>query len=204
MGLLGKSSEISAIGTGLLSGTSIFLLLIIFYDSRARKSTLNLNKRKFRASKQNFEIKSRFPALQSINNTMNAEIIDLNNELIANEQHIVKLLNEIANLTNLSEKISFYQMLKTNIRYVQQLPLPMKGLIMGGTIYKIYGNKNVKENEQDLVPTETFVLMPNANPDIEALAPKADTTSYQKVVEVSSTPLLKEIQISKHGNWLPF
>ena len=32
MGLLGKSSEISAIGTGLLSGTSIFLLLIIFYD----------------------------------------------------------------------------------------------------------------------------------------------------------------------------
>ena len=44
-----------------------------------------------------------------------AEIIDLNNELIANEQHIVKLLNEIADLTNLNEKISFYHMLKTNI-----------------------------------------------------------------------------------------
>ena len=113
-------------------------------------------------------------------------------------------MNEIANLTNLSEKISFYDMLKTNIRYVQQLPFPMKELIGGGTIYKIYGNKNVKENEQDLVPTEKFVLMPNANPDIEALTPKADTTSYQKVVEVSSTPLLKEIQILNHGNWLPF
>ena len=150
------------------------------------------------------KLKADFAALQSINNTMNAEIIDLNNELIANEQHIVKLLNEIANLTNLSEKISFYQMLKTNIRYVQQLPFPMKGLIVGGTIYKIYGNKNVKENEQDLVPTEKFVLMPNANPDIEALTPKADTTSYQKVVEVSSTPLLKEIQVSNYGNLLPF
>ena len=153
---------------------------------------------------KNVRLKADFETLKSINDTMNGEITDLNNQLTGNEQHIVKLLNEIADLTNLSEKISFYHMLKTNIRFVQQLPLLMKGLIVGGTIYKIYGNKNVKENEQDLVTTETFVLMPNANPDIKALAPKADTTSYQEIVEVSSTPLLKEIQVSNYGNLLPF
>ena len=153
---------------------------------------------------KNVRLKADFETLKSINDTMNGEITDLNNQLTGNEQHIVKLLNEIADLTNLSEKISFYHILKTNIRFVQQLPLLMKGLIVGGTIYKIYGNKNVKENEQDLVTTETFVLMPNANPDIKALAPKADTTSYQEIVEVSSTPLLKEIQVSNYGNLLPF
>lgn len=157
-------------------------------------------------------IKANFAALQSINSTMNAEIADqnveiseLNKQITGNEQQITELLIDIANLMNLSEKISFYHMLHVNLRYVQGLPLPVKGLIIGGTVYKIFGNKNVKEDEQESVsPAKTFVLTQNANPEIEKLAPEVNTKSYQKVVEVSAAPQIQEIKIPNSGIWLPF
>lgn len=154
---------------------------------------------------QIIRMRADYSALQSIHNTTNAEMIDLQNEIVANESHIAQLLNRLNSMANTTEQVSFTKMVTTNYTFLKQLPLPTK-IVLGSTIaYRIYKNVKGDENDKQTNSTPTMVII---KPDIEILAPPpVDITHYQKVVEVSTTTLphiFKEIKFVNQSNWLPF
>jgi len=135
---------------------------------------------------------------------LKGEIADCEEKISNYEKQIATLLNQLAVLADSSTTVSVQKMLTTNLTYLKQLPISSK-LLLGGTVaYKLYKTVKGNENEQEQESAQPTIVIKKAHSDMETLAPPSETKQYQKVVEVSTAPILKEIKIVNPANWLFF
>ena len=171
------------------------------------KELQTLQQEKQELQNQLARVKADHRALQAIHQSTNERLDEQEKEIQTNESHILELVEKVRSLTNqisvlmeANEHLTFVQILQLNLKYIYQIPVPVK-LVLGGTVaYKVYGRYS-KSNDSNTNSPPTFSLLANTNPDVETLAPKPK--SYQKVVEVSAVPI-QQIQIPNNGIWLPF
>ena len=170
-----------------------------------------LKKEKLELKNTLSRVRADYKALESFHKFTNDKVHELENEVHGNEEEIANLMNTVlalqAQISNLLNKnLSFVQLVNENLSYLKNTPVPVKLVLSGAVAYKAYGrySKKSKEFDSNTNSTPTFSLTPTAEPNIETLAPQPDVKSYQKIVEISARPLIKEITIPAHGMWLPF
>ena len=154
-------------------------------------------------------VRADYKALEGFHKSTNDKVDELENEVHGNEQEIANLMNTVlalqAQISNLLNKnLSFVQLVNENLRYLKHTSVPVKLVLSGAVAYKAYRYSKSKEIDSNKNCTPTFSLTTTAEPNIETLAPQPDVKSYQKIVEISARPLIKEIPIPTHGMWFPF
>ena len=108
--------------------------------------------------------------MQAIHQSTNERLDEQEKEIQTNESHILELVEKVRSLTNqisvlmeANEHLTFVQILKLNLKYIYQIPVPVK-LVLGGTVaYKVYGRYS-KSNDSNTNSQPTFSLMPNTDP----------------------------------------
>ena len=154
-------------------------------------------------------VRADYNALKGFHKSTNDKVHELENEVHGNEEQITNLMNTVvdlqAQISNLNKNLSFVQLVKENWSYLRHSSVPVKLVLGSAVAYKAYGRySKTKEIDSNTTSTPTFSLTPTAEPNIETLAPQPDVKNYQKIVEISDRPLIKEITIPTHGMWLPF
>jgi hypothetical protein len=149
------------------------------------------------------QMRADYNTLNSIQTNVNNSLRESNAEVIELQTQLTLKNHEIAALSSISDTVSFYQMISTNLRFIQGQSLPVK-LTIGGTItYKIFkkimssdeNKKNLNEN------SEIFSLIENSK--VEALLPEP-ISKTQAVVEVSTVAVpIQQIKFL-HNIWFPF
>ena len=84
------------------------------------------------------QMRADYNTLNSIQTNVNNSLRESNAEVIELQTQLTLKNHEIAALSSISDTVSFYQMISTNLRFIQGQSLPVK-LTIGGTItYKIF------------------------------------------------------------------
>lgn len=155
-------------------------------------------------------VRADYKALEGFHKSTNDKVHELENEVHGNEEDIANLMNTVlalqAQISNLLNKnLSLVQLVNENLNYIRHIPVPVKVVLGTAVAYKAYGRySKSKEIDSNTNSSPTFSLTTTAEPNIETLAPQPDVKSYQKIVEISARPLIKEIPIPTRGMWLPF
>ena len=188
-----------------------FYYYLFFMNPNPNREIEILKKEKLELENTLSRVRADYKALERFHKSTNDKVHELENEIHGNEEAIANLMNTVlalqAQISNLLNKnLSFVQLVNENLSYLNNTPVPVELVLSGAVAYKAYGrySKKSKEFDSNTNSTPTFSLTPTAEPNIETLAPQPDVKSYQKIVEISARPLIKEIPIPTHGMWFPF
>tara|TARA_B110000046_G_C12844930_1_gene335260 strand:+ start:143 stop:652 length:510 start_codon:yes stop_codon:yes gene_type:complete len=163
----------------------------IIKQLQAERASLQVQIKRMRAD---------YNTLNSIQTNVNNSLRESNAEVLELQTQLTLKNHEIAALSSMSDTVSFFQMLSTNLRFIQCQSLPIK-LGIGGTItYKICNKiMSSDENKKNLKEdTPTFSLE-------KVDLPVPEKASHQAVVEISVAPPppIQQIKFS-HTIWFPF